>query len=166
MSNRGGILTEVIYPFGRAGALNTTGIIYGTTVSTAGSTSFIEIEKATLQIPNNGMVVELELGLTMGFAISVTTDSPKITYNIKDSGQTSYDSLVAFTSTTLVSLASTTALTDFVCSGFKTPSNGTYFTGKGSFDLQATIATNASTSKASGAMKQNTYLRYSYYLVG
>lgn len=165
-NNYGGLITETINPFGRAGAINTTGAIYGTTVSTSGSTSFIEVENVTVSLPTNAMVKELKVGLTIGLALTATTDSPKVTYNIKDSAQTSYDTLVAFTSTTLMSLVSTTTLVDFSAFGNKTPSDGTYFTGKSTFNVQATVAANASTSKVQGAVKQSSYIQYSYYLIG
>jgi len=163
----GAILTEILHPFGRAGGLSSTGATYGTTVSTAGSTSFIAVEEVTLSLPNNVRITELECGLTIGLGITVTTDSPKVTYNIKDNAQSSYDTLKAFTSTTLVSLASTGANSyDFTCLGMIVPSTGTYFTGIGTFQIQATVASNASTSNCKGAMKQTAYVAYSYYLIG
>ena len=160
----GSLIAEVIHPFGR-GALTSTGAQYSATVSTAGSTSFIEVESASLQLPANAMIAEVEFGLTIGLSLTATTDSPKVTYNIKDSGQTSYDSLYAVASTVLAGLVSTTILVDYTGGGRKTPSSGTYFTGKGSFDVQATIASNASTSNARGGMKNSSYLLYSYYLI-
>jgi len=165
-NNYGALLTETIHPFARAGAFNTTGAIYSATVSTAGSTTFVEIEAATISLPTNAMVVEVEFGLTMGLALTVTTDSPKVTFNIKNSAETSYDTLVAFTSTTLAAIVSTTKLVDFTCYGRKTPSDGTYFDGRSTFNLQATAAANVTTSKVQGAMKQSSYVQYSYYLVG
>lgn len=160
----GALFTQTIHPFGMGGAINTTGDIFGASVSTAGSTSFIEVENILVDLPVHAMVKEVELGLTIGLSIATTTASPKVTYNIKDLAQSSYDTLVAFTSTTLLSLALSTPLTDFDCVGRRTPSDGTYFTGKGSFNVQATIASNADTVKAQGAMKQESYVTCKYYL--
>ncbi len=163
----GSLFTEVLHPFGRAGGLSSTGATYGTTVSTTGSTSFIAVEAPTVQLPANAHVIEVEFGLTIGLGITTTTDSPKVTYNIKDNDQSSYDTLKAFTSTTLMSLATAAANSyNFTCSGRITPSDGTYFTGQGSFDIQATVAANVSTSNCLGAMKQSSYVIYTYYLLG
>lgn len=160
----GALFTQTIHPFGNTGAINTTGDIFGTSVSTAGSTSFIQVENATVELPTHAILKEVEFGLTMGLSLTATTDSPKVTYNIKDSGQTLYDTLIAFTSTTLAALVSTTTLVDFDAYGRKTPTTGTYFTGKGTFNVQATVAANASTSKVQGAMKQESYITCKYYL--
>ena len=161
----GGILTEVFHPFGR-GALTSTGAQYSTMVSTAGSTSYITVEEVTIPMATNAMLKEVEFGLTVGLGISVTTDSPKVKYLIKDDAQTSYDTLIEFTSTTLAAQASTgTTVYDFTCAGMKTPSDGTYFTGKGTFQIACQVAANASTSNARGETKNSSYVSYQYHLV-
>jgi hypothetical protein len=160
----GALLTEILHPFGR-GTLNTTGAVYGTTVSTAGSTSFIACDNATIRVPTNAVITELEVGFTIGMTIATaTTNAPALKLLITDTGGTSYDNLLA--STTLLSFVSTTNLIDVTYSGRITPTSGTYFTGKGSFDVYAQIASANDTVKATGAVKNSTYFMYSYYLIG
>lgn len=158
------LLTEVVYPFAY-GALTTTGAQYGGTISTAGSTAYVDIEEVTVAMPTQCQIVELEVGLTMGLTLTVTTDSPKVSYTIGNSSETSHDTLALYTSTKLASLVSTTTFVDFTCAGrFTTPSDGTYFTGNGPFTITAMAAANATTSKVQGAMKNTSYVRYKYYL--
>ena len=167
MANQGGLLTEILHPFGGAGGITSTGAAYGTTVSSAGSTSFIEVEEVLIRIPEQAQIIELEVGLTMGLAITTTTDGPKVTYNIKNSANSTYDVLKAVVSDTLISIVSTTTLVDHTEQGIAdTPSDGTQFTGNGSFQIQATVAANVSTSNALGAMKQTSFLIVSYYIRG
>ncbi len=158
----GALLTEILHPFGR-GTLNTTGAVYGTTVSTAGSTSLIQIDTATIRLPQNSLIIELECGLTAGLTLTVTTDSPIIKWLITDTGGTSFDNLLA--STSIASLVSTTTMVDVTYSGRITPTSGTYFTGRGSFDVILQTAASASTSKAQAAVKSSTYFMYSYFLL-
>ena len=162
MTRYGGIITETIHPFGR-GNLTSTGAQYSDAISTAGSTSYIDVEEVTVQLPTNVRVLGIEFGLTQGYTINVTTDSPLIQYQIKEDAQTSYDTLVGFGTTVLLA-GSTTIVADFTCSGRHSPSGGTYYTGIGPFQIKGTIATSASTSKAAGRMKNSSYLVYSYIL--
>jgi len=161
----GSLLTETIHPFGRDGAANTTGAIYGASVSTAGSTSFITVEEITVEMPSNAIITELEYGLTVGLRLTVTTDSPLVKYLIKDNAQSTYDTTASFTSTTLAAVVSTTTLVDFTCYRTVTPSSGTLFSGKGNFQVACQIASNASTSNVIGGVKQGSYLYYSYRLI-
>jgi len=162
MTQYGGLITEIIHPFGR-GALTSTGTQYSTAVSTSGSTSYIDVEEVTVPLPTNARVLEIEFGLTQAYIINVTTDSPLVQYQIKENAQTSYDTLVSFGTTVLLT-GSTTNIADFTCAGRHTPSDGTYYTGKGTFQIKGQIATSASTSKAAGSMKNSSYLAYSYIL--
>lgn len=169
MSNYGSILVDTIRPFGH-GVSNvatvSTGVQYGATLSTSYGAGFTAFEEITVPVPTNGMVTELLLGLTVGLGITVTTDCPYFRIQLKDNAQSSYDTLFSIASTILASLVSTTTLVDFTASRVATPSDGTYFTGRGPFQVQCLIAPNASTSKALGAMKSSSYLTYRYYLVG
>ncbi len=160
----GALLTEVLHPFGRAGAVNTTGAIYGTTVSTGiVADIFANIETVNVPLPVNAMITEVEFGLTAGYAVTTTTAGFSLRWKITDKGGTSYDALVASTAA-LVGYTGT-SLTDITYMGRKTPSSGTYFTGKGSFDILSDVAC-GSTSKAQGAVKQSTYIQYTYSLLG
>ncbi len=159
----GGLITEVVYPFGRS-ALTSTGAQYGSVVSTIATANvFATTEGVTIPLPSNAIAKEIEVGLTMGGYLATSTAAFSIHYQIKDNAQTSYDDLLV--STDLTAVVSTGGLCDVVYAGRKTPSDGTYFTGKGTFDILATHAC-GSTSKAFAAMKNASYVRYSYYLVG
>jgi len=158
----GSLLTDILHPFGRAGAINTTGAIYGVTVSTGTVADvFATTEKVVVTLPANVGITEIEFGLTAGILIVTTTAAPILKYQITDTGGTSLDTLVA--STNLLSVASSTNMVDVTFSGRKTPSDGTYFTGVGGFDIVALIAC-GSTTKAAAAVKQSSYVMYSYYL--
>lgn len=165
----GALLTEVVHPFARAGAANTTGAIYSATVSTSSPSTpyvFTNIETVTVPLPKNSMITELEFGLTAGYSVTTTTAGFELRYAIRDNGNTtSVDYLV--TSTASSAGITGTTLTDVTYMGRVSPSSGTYFTGKGSFDLLADVASDSATSgKAQGATKQSSYVQYSYYLVG
>ena len=161
--SQGSLITEVLYPFGRT-ALTSTGAQYSATISTiATADTFATTESAVIPLPGNAIVKELEVGLTMGGYLATSTAAFILAYRIKDSAQTLYDDLLA--STSLTSVVSTGTATDVVYAGRKTPSDGTYFTGKGTFNILATHAC-GSTSKAMAAMKNSSYVRYIYYLVG
>jgi len=173
----GALITEIIHPFARSGAGNTTGAIYGSTVSTtASSVTQIAVEQVTLRLPSQVVITELEYGLTLGLAISVTTDSPKVFFYAGDSPLTTTtvtsgapataDTLAALSSTQTLSVVSTTTLVDMTIMGRMTPTTGTYLTGHGSFDVACYIASNATTSLARAAVKQSSYIQYSYYLLG
>lgn len=167
MTRYGSLISETLHPFGRAAAANTTGLLYGTTVSSSiVADTYTNIETVTIPVPTNAMVTELEFGLTAGYAVTTTTAGFELRWRITDSGGTSYDTLVASTAA-LVDYAGTSisGTTDITYFGRITPSSGTYFTGKGPFSILADVAC-GSTSKAQGAVKQSTYVTYSYYLVG
>ena len=164
----GALMTEVVHPFARAGAANTTGAIYSATVSTSSPSTayvFTNIETVTVPLPKNAMITELEFGLTAGYSVTTTTAGFEERWGIRDTGGTSVDYLVASTASS-AGIALTT-LTDVTYMGRKTPSSGTYFTGRGSFDLTADVASDSATSgTAQGATKQSSYVQYSYYLLG
>ncbi len=165
-NNYGGLIWEVVYPFGR-GALTSTGNQYSTTISTATTAdAFITVESATIPLPTNAIIQELGVGLTMGGSLVTSTAAIEIRYRIANSGNaasSNYDALL--TSTSLLSVVSTGALTDIVYSGVYPVSTGTYFTGKGSFVVVGSVGC-GSTTKAAGAMKNASYVYYTYYLVG
>jgi len=164
MTQFGGLITEVIHPFGR-GDLTSTGAQYSTVVSSS-TVTYIDVEEITVPLPTNARVKEIEFGLTAGIGISVTTDCPYLRYQIKEDAQTSYDTVITFASSVLAALVSTgsTALVDFTCAGRHTPSDGTYYTGAGQFQVKCQVAANAATSNARGAVKNSSYLAYSYIL--
>ncbi len=162
----GSLIQEVIYPFGR-GALTSTGNQYSTTVSTGiVADVFATVESVTVPLPTNAAITELESGLVMGGQLVTSTAAIELRCQIADAvnaAASNYDALL--TSTSLLSVVSTGALTDVVFSGRTVVSTGTYFTGKGSFVLVASVGC-GSTSKAAAATKNASYVRYSYYLVG
>ncbi len=159
----GSIITETVHPFGR-GALTSTGAQYSATVSSGVVADvFATVETVTVPLPINAMLKEVEYGLTTGLSLTTSTAAVELRYKITDTGGSSYDAVL--TSTSLLSVVSTGALTDVTYSGRQTPSSGTYFTGKGSFDVVCDIGC-GSTSKSQGATKNSSYLTYKYYLVG
>lgn len=162
MTKYGGVLTETIHPFGR-GDLTSTGVQYSGAISTAGSTSYIDVEEVTVRLPIHAVVLQIEFGLTQGYTVDVTTGSPLVQYQIKEDAQTSYDTLVSFGTTVLLT-GSTTIIADFTAAGRHTPSTGTFYTGKGQFQIKGLIASSISTTKAAGRMKASSYLTYSYYI--
>jgi hypothetical protein len=168
MSNLyGALITEVIHPFARAGAANTTGAIYSATVSSSAvANTYTNIETVTVPLPKNSMITELEFGLTAGYAETVTTAGFELRWAIRDTGGSSVDYLVVSTAVNIgYAGTSISGTTDVTYMGRITPSSGTYFTGKGSFDLLSDVACD-STGKAQGATKQSSYVQYSYYLLG
>lgn len=159
----GSLITETIHPFGR-GTLTSTGAQYSTTVSTGiVADVFATLETITVPLPANTKIKEIEYGLTTGLTLVTSTAAVILRYQITDTGGSSYDKLLA--STSLLSVVSTNALCDVTYSGRKTPSDGTYFTGGGGFDIICDVAC-GSTSKASGATKNSSYIIYKYYLIG
>ena len=173
----GALQTEILHPFGRAGSATTatlsTGVQWGNTVSTpnatttALSTTYATVETVTIPVPVNGMIKELEIGLTLGvYIISTTTDTIRSQVVVADSGGTTYDTLLISTDDMTATTGGTLGLTEYTRSKRATPSDGTYFTGKGPFDVLCQIKCSATTSKAAGAVKNSSYVLYSYYLVG
>ncbi len=163
----GGIFTDIIHPFGRSGtsgALSSTGANYGPVVSSSAvADTFGTVESVTVSLPTNCILKEVEYGLTMGAYLGTSTAALDIRYQITDFGGTSFDVLLP--STALLSVVPITTITDVTYVGRNTPSDGTYFTGKGSFTVVAGAAC-GSTTKAFAAMKQSSYIAYKYYLVG
>ena len=172
----GSLITEVIHPFGRAFGTTSaisTGVQYGTAVSTPNatttqlSTTYYSVEEVTVPLPANAMIVELEIGLTSGVYMSVTTATAIIQGRIKDTGQSSYDTILAAVSTLNGGLgAAGSTILDYTFSRRTTPSDGTYFTGKSSFNMDYQIKSSATTATAAGLPKNSSYLSYTYYLMG
>ncbi len=171
----GSLITETLHPFGR-NTLNTTGQLFGTAVSTGVSTS-ATVESVRITLPDNAVVVELEAGLTAYFYNTITTGNIRFSWLIKDSGNTSYDLLVDSTTitaagTTPTSITSpTTPATDpyfWTMLGRPVISSGTYFTGKGSFDilLQSGLGYTPTGDTVVSRTINSSYVQYSYYLIG
>ncbi len=163
----GSVITEMLHPFGRtgtSGALSSTGANYGAVVSSSAvADTFGTVESVTVNMPTNCIIREVEYGLTMGGYLATSTAAFDIRYRITDAGGTSYDTLLI--STALLSVVSTGRFCDVTYAGRNTPSDGTYFTGRGGFTVLGSIAC-GSTTKAFGAMKQSSYIMYKYNLIG
>ncbi len=157
----GYLLPEIFHPFGK-GTLSSTGVQYGTVVSTAGSTSYISIDEQTIVLPNNVSIKELEFGLTAEFASNVSTNDIGFKWLIKDDSQTLYDALVA--STTINAATSSLTLADYTYSGRISVSTGTYFTGAPTFQVALRVMSSASTGTANAAAKNTSYLLLNYRL--
>ena len=177
MSKYGAVITETIHPFGRAGTATTatlsTGVQFGTNVSTPNatttqlSTTYYTVEQVTVLVPTMGMITELELGLTLGVYINLTTtDTIRSQVLITDAGGATYDTLMISTDEMTATTGGTAGLTEYTRSKRATPSDGTYFTGKGSFDILCQIKCSATTSKAVGAVKNSSYVTCKYILQG
>jgi len=170
------LITETIHPFGRTfgttSALST-GVQYGTAVSTPNatttqlSTTYYTVESVTIPQPENMIITELEIGLTAGIYASATTATATLQGRIKDAGQSSYDTLLAAVSTLSGTTGAIgTTIWDYTFARRATPSDGTYFTGKGSFNIDFQVKASVTTATVAGAAKNSSYITYKYYLIG
>ncbi len=161
MSGYNALITEIVHPFGR-GALTSTGAQYSAAISSSATANvFTTVESVTIPLPSNAMIKEIQFGLTMGGTITTTTAGFLLRYRITDTGGSNYDALL--TSTNVTGVVATT-ITDVTYAGNQTPSSGTYFTGRGSFDVLASVGCD-STTKTTGAMKSSSFILYSYQLI-
>ncbi len=173
--SQGSLITEVIHPFGRAfgtTSLLSTGVQYGSAVSTPNatttqlSTTYQSVEEVTISLPENALLKEVEIGLTTEIYVNPSTASATLQGRIKDVGQTSYDTILAAVSTLSGHATPSTSHNDYTFSRRTTPSDGTYFTGKGSFNMDFQIKCSVTTSAAAAAPKSSSYLAYTYWLLG
>lgn len=172
---QGSLITEVLHPFGRAfGAISaiSTGVQYGTYVSTPNATTtqlstvYYEVENVTVNLPSNAHITELEYGLTCAVIASATTATATLVVRAKDSDQSSYDSIAPSTASITGSTGTGTTIYDYTFSRRLTPSDGTYFTGESSFDMDFQIKASVTTATVAAAPKNTSYLAYTYYLMG
>ena len=173
---QGSLITEVLHPFGRAWGTTSalsTGVQYGNAVSTPNatttqlSTTYQTVESISITPLPNAHIVEMEIGLTFGVYASVTTATATVKGRIKDSNQSSYDELLAATAGMTGTTGGTgTTMYDYTLSRRVTPSDGTYWTGERSFDMDFQIKSSVTTATVAGIPKSSSYIAYTYALVG
>ncbi len=157
----GSLITEIFHPFGK-GTLTAGGAQYGTLVTSI-STTYTSIGSATITLPTNASIVEVEIAL-MGETISSSSS-----YNVLYKGQasdagTSWDDITSEITRT----ASCAALADFanVLAGRPSLSAGTYFKGAtNSFQVRVVAKISNALETASGAMKNSSYIIVRYRLL-
>ena len=165
MSGRGSVLTTTFNPFPPEDnvAFNSTGNFYGATVSSEGSTSFINVASTTIRLPNNVTVVLLEAGLSANFrGENATTPDVAFQWLITDSGGSTFDNL----SSTAVTISSPgTASSDDTRKAVVTGAISNY-TGIGVFDVVLQAKSTVTTAGIFAKVKTSTYFTVSYFLNG
>lgn len=149
------LITEILHPFGK-GTLTTDGVQYCTEKVTS-TDDYETVEEVTMTVPQSSPLEEIEFGLTAGFRSSSTAENVLYKWQIKDTSETSYDTLVAETTLTTPGVTSL----ERTWSGRK--GAGTYFTATKSFNVRLQIKSgSAGGETAKGKTKSSSYIMTKY----
>ena len=148
------------HPFGK-GALTTTGAQYCTAVTGIDNDAYDAIETATITLPTNITIEEIEFGLTCACEVDGSGSSNDVLWKWQGSDDnSSWDDLIAEQT-----LSNTNTFTDLTIAGRFDIGSGTNFTGANPFYVRLVIKSSGATDTVSGKTKNSSYIIVKYTLL-